>query len=302
MEKDNTVIIAIICCLLWASVYSTIKVGLQYDTPIHFAGVRFIIGGLMILPFTVRPTAFVAMVREHWKIVLLVTLLQGVTNYTLFYIGMDLVPGAIGAVVVGSQPLFTALVSASMDKEDKLTKRKIITIFIALMGLVLISAGRQALKLGSLAELLGIFLILGANLATSVSNVMISLKDKKINPFVLSSTSILISGVILFLASLVFEQRPENVSLPAPYRISLLWLSFVSAAAFSLWYMLLKRPGVKVSELNLWKFLIPVVGAILSWIILPEEHPEWITIAGMVIIAGSLVLFHWKGKAKDLRQ
>ena len=147
MEKDNTVIIAIICCLLWASVYSTIKVGLQYDTPIHFAGVRFIIGGLMILPFTVRPTAFVAMVREHWKIVLLVTLLQGVTNYTLFYIGMDLVPGAIGAVVVGSQPLFTALVSASMDKGQAYQKKDHNN-FYRLNGFGLISAGRQA-KLGS---------------------------------------------------------------------------------------------------------------------------------------------------------
>lgn len=299
MKKDNTIIIAILCCLLWSTVYSTIKVGLQFDTPIHFAGIRFIIGGLMILPFTIKPLAFMAMVRDHWKIVLLVTILQGVTNYTLFYIGMDLVPGAIGAVVVGSQPLFTALVSAVLDKNDKLTKRKIITIFVALIGLVLISAGRQALNLGSLAELLGIFLILGANLATSTSNVLISLKGRGMNPFVLSSTSIFVSGIILFLVSLVFEQRPENVILPASYWISLLWLSIVSAAAFSLWYMLLERPSVKVSELNLWKFLIPVVGAILSWIILPDEHPEWITISGMVIIAVSLVLFHWRGKARS---
>ncbi len=296
MKRDNTIFVAILCCLLWSSVYSTIKVGLKYDTPLHFAGIRFIIGGLMILPFTVKPSAFIIMVRENWRLVLYVTLLQGVINYTLFYTGMNLVPGAIGAVVVGSQPLFTALVSAGMDKNDKLTKRKVATIIVALTGIVLISAGRQALKLGSLPELLGIMLILGANMATSTSNVLISLQGKKIDPLVLSSTSIFFGGLMLLMFSILFEQPVIPATKPAEYWVALFWLAFVSAAAFSLWYVLLKRPGVKVSELNLWKFLIPVVGAILSWVILPDEHPEWITITGMVIIAGSLVLFHCKGK------
>ena len=66
----------------------------------------------------------------------------------------------------------------------------------------------------------------------------------------------------------------------------------MSAFAFSLWFKLLQRPGVKVSELNLWKFIIPVVGAVLSWLLVPGENPEWLTITGMIIITGSLVLFY----------
>ena len=296
MKKNNTIPIAIFCCLLWATAYSTIKIGLKYDTPLHFASLRFIFGGLLILPFTLRPSAYIAMVRENWKLVLTVTGLQTVTNYTLFYIGMDLVPGAVGAVVVGSQPMFTALVAAVLVKNEKLTLKKLITIFVALIGIFLISAGRQALKLGSVSELLGIGLILIANLSTSTSNVMISLKGKEMNPFVLSSMSSFCGGIIIFLFSLVMEEPPLGVVKPFEYWAVVVWLSIVSAVAFSLWYMLLKRPGVKVSELNLWKFLLPVVGAILSWILLPEENPEWITISGMVIITGSLVLFNWKGK------
>jgi drug/metabolite transporter (DMT)-like permease len=80
--------------------------------------------------------------------------------------------------------------------------------------------------------------------------------------------------------------------MPAEYWLTLIWLSFVSAFAFSLWFKLLQRPSVKVSELNLWKFIIPVAGAILSWILVPGEKPEWLTIAGMVIITSSLIGFY----------
>jgi drug/metabolite transporter (DMT)-like permease len=82
------------------------------------------------------------------------------------------------------------------------------------------------------------------------------------------------------------------VNKPLVYWLDLIWLSFISAFAFSLWFKLLQRPGVKVSELNLWKFIIPVVGAVLSWLLVPGEYPEWLTITGMIIITGSLILFY----------
>ena len=295
VKKDDTIFWAIIACLLWSTAYAGIKIGLQYDSPLHFAGVRFIISGLMILPFTVKPKLFFSMVREHWKVVFLVTLLQTLFNYILFYLGMDLVPGALGAVIVGSQPLVTAVVAAMMHGDDKLTKPKIITIVFGISGVILISAGRQAFRLGSAAELLGVFMILGANIATATSNVVVSLKSRGINPFVLSSSSLFIGGIIIYILSIPFETRPPDPK-PLEYWLDLIWLSFMSAYAFSLWFKLLQRPHVKVSELNLWKFIIPVVGAILSWLLVPGEKPELLTIAGMVIITVSLILFYRNGR------
>jgi drug/metabolite transporter (DMT)-like permease len=294
-KKDDTIFWAIIACLLWSTAYAGIKIGLQYDTPLHFAGIRFIISGLMILPFTVKPAIFFPMVRKYWKIVLWVTLLQTLVNYILFYLGLELVPGALAAVIVGSQPLVTAVVASMMHEGDKLTRRKVVTIILGISGVILISAGRQAFKLGSAAELLGVFMILGANIATATSNVMVSLKSKGINPFVLSSTSLFAGGIIIYLLSMLFEVRPAGPK-PGEYWIDLIWLSFMSAYAFSLWFKLLQRPHVKVSELNLWKFIIPVVGAVLSWLLVPGEKPEWLTIAGMVIITGSLVMFFKNGQ------
>ncbi len=96
----NTIVWAIITCLLWSTAYPFIKIGLQYSTPIHFAGTRFMISGLMILPFTVRLREYIRMIMENRSLAIWVTILQTLINYILFYKGMDRVPGALGAVIV----------------------------------------------------------------------------------------------------------------------------------------------------------------------------------------------------------
>jgi drug/metabolite transporter (DMT)-like permease len=290
-SKGNTIFWAIIACLLWSTAYAGIKLGLQYDTPFHFAGVRFIISGLMILPFTVRPAIYLKMIRDQWKVVAWVTLLQIIINYSLFYQGLKLVPGALGAVIAGSQPLVIAVVAAIMNDEDRLTRKKILTIIFGISGVILISAGRQAFKFGTAIELLGVLMILVASIATAASNVVVSLKSKGINPLVLSSASIFIGGVILYLISIPVEGHRQG-HMPIEYWLILMWLSFMAAFAFSLWFKLLQRPAVDVSDLNLWKFIIPVAGAILSWFLIPDEKPEWLTVSGIIIITVSLIVFY----------
>lgn len=289
-RKINSIFLAILTCLIWSTAYAAIKIGLQYDTPLHFAGIRFIIAGVMIIPFAGKLSEYFQMVRENPRIVFFVTLLQILINYILFYFGMDLVPGALGAVIVGSQPLITALVAALMIENERLTGKKIITIATGITGVILISAGRQVLRLGSAAELLGVFLILIANIATATSNVLISSKSKGIKPVVLSSFSLLTGGLIIYLLSLPLEIQHSG-SFPLKYWLVLVWLSFSSAFAFSVWYKLLQRPEIKVSELNLWKFIIPVFGAIISWIVVPDENPDLLTIFGIAIISTSLIFF-----------
>jgi drug/metabolite transporter (DMT)-like permease len=259
------------------------------------------ISGLMILPFTVKPSEYLRMIRKYWKVTLAVMVLQTLVNYTLFYLGMDLVPGALGAVIVGSQPLVTAVVAAMMHEEEKLTKNKIITIIFGISGVILISAGRQAFRIGTAIEFLGVILIIGANIATATSNVVVSLKSKGMNPLVLSSASLGTGGFIIFLLSIPTEGLTKDPR-PPLYWLDLIWLSFMSAFAFSLWFKLLQRPGVKVSELNLWKFIIPVVGAILSWILVPGENPEWLTITGMIIITVSLILFYFNSREAKIAE
>ncbi len=290
-RKTNTIIWAIITCLLWSTAYPFIKIGLQYNTPLNFAGSRFIIAGLMLLPFTISPRYYFKMIRENRSLAFWVTILQTLINYVLFYIGLKYVPGALGAVIVGSQPFVTAVVSRIMIKEERFTAAKVTTIAVGIFGIVLVSAGRQSFHFGGPMELAGILMVFIANISTAVSNVLVSKKIGTMNPLVLNSFALFSGGALILILSLFTEKQAPVSEFPLRYWLVLTWLSMMSAITFSTWYMLLKRPEVKVSELNLWKFIIPVFGAILSWIIVPGEKAEWVTISGMVIISLSLIYF-----------
>lgn len=296
-RKISTPVLAIIACVLWATAFPALKIGLKYTTPIAFAGLRFIISGLMILPFSGKPSGYIQTIRNNWRLMAILTLIQGFIHYIFFYTGINMVPGALGAIITGGQPLIIALIASLMITSEPMTLRRIVTLIIGLSGVFLVSIGRQALKIGTGLELVGALLVFGSNFTSAFGNIIVSRNARHINPFVLSSFTLLAGGLSLFIFSIPVEGF-SMTKLPGEYWLSLFWLGFLSAVAFSIWYKTLQRPGVKVSDLNLWKFIIPVIGAILSWMIVPGERPDILTVTGMIIIAGSLIAFFYRRPSK----
>lgn len=294
MDKftKSSTILAIVACFLWSTAFVGIKIGLQYSAPFQFAGIRFFFAGLMILPFVRQSGSYVKHIRENWPKVLLLSLLQTFVQYSLFYKGLEHVPGAVGAIVIGSGPMFVALIAHFLMANDKMSWRKTGAILLGLSGVVLVSLGRGSISGGSSMIWLGILLLVLTNINSGFTNVIVAKDGKKIPPLVLSSSTMIIGGMALFLLS-TFIEEPMTRPKPATYYFALAWLSFLSAAAISIWTILLKRDGVKVSDLNMWKFIIPVLGAILSWLILPNESPELISVAGMVLTGSSLFLLNY---------
>ena len=96
----------------------------------------------------------------------------------------------------------------------------------------------------------------------------------------------------------LFVESWQLTPKPIEFYLALFWLSLIAAIGFSLWFVVLKTPGVKVSEINVWKFIIPVLGAVLSWIILPDEHLEWIVISGMILVSVSLLIMYMRKRKK----
>ena len=283
---------AIIACLLWASAFAVIKIGLQYTTPLRFAGLRFMLAGLMVLPLVGSYRNAFQYIRNNFKLILLIAFLQTFVQYTLFYSGLNLVPGALGAIIIGAGPLFIALTAHFFMPDDKLTLPKLGIIFMGIAGIALVSLSNVSGK-GTVGNLIfiGIILLFLTNINAGFTNVVIARDARHIPPLVLSSSSLIIGGVLLFLVSLPAEGFSFTIP-PLTYYLSIIWLSFLSAAAYSIWFLLLQRKGVKVSALNMWKFIVPVFGAILSWILIPNESPDLVSIAGISITALALVLFN----------
>jgi drug/metabolite transporter (DMT)-like permease len=295
----STVFLAIIACILWATAFVGVKIGLKYNSPFQFAGIRFFISGFLILPFIPNLRSKINEAKSNLGKIFLVGFIQTFLQYALFYKGMDFVPGALGAMVIGSGPLFIAIVAHFLMPGDTIKGKKMLSIMIGLSGIAIISIGRKGMGVtGELASI-GILILIANNVLSGFGNILVASDKRKIPPLVLSSFSMIIGGSMLFVLGVLVEGYKSG-PFPLEYYASLAWLSFLSAAAISIWYTLLKRPGVKVSELNFWKFIIPVLGAILSWLILPNENPTLIAIAGMILVAIALISLSRFGKKRGV--
>jgi drug/metabolite transporter (DMT)-like permease len=115
----------------------------------------------------------------------------------------------------------------------------------------------------------------------------------------MNATQLFWGGLFLLMLSFISAEQGITLNLPVEFYIALLWLAFVSGFAFNIWYTLLRDPMIKVSEVNLFKFIVPVSGAILGWLIFPEDHPDFMSIAGMIVIAFSVFFFYYNNSFRD---
>ncbi|MCK3683162.1 DMT family transporter [Maribellus sp. YY47] len=291
----STTFLAILACWLWSTAFVGVKIGLTYHTPLQFAGVRFFISGILIFLYFGKPARYFAELKANLKFILKLSLVQTFIQYSLFYSGLNLVPSSLAAMIIGSQPMFIALVAHFSFHNDKMTPLKTGSILIGVAGIAVITLGRSGVEMKGSLEYLGIALLLVNNMVAGYSNVMVAKHSQGISPAVISSTSLMIGGVLLSVVSVPVEGIHLG-PFPPEYWYALAWLSFLSAAAFTIWNSLLKRPGVKVSLLNVWKFLIPVSGATLSWIIMKNENPDTLSLTGMAIIALSLLSLNYANR------
>ncbi len=287
----GTTALAITACLLWSTAFVGVKFGLNYTTPLRFAGIRFFLAGLYIIPFCGSLGNSFAQILRNWKQVVRQGFFQTFLLYTFFYIGISMVPAALTAIIIGASPLFSAILAHILLQDDRLSWKKLGSISLGMAGVIIIAASRENFSWAEGKEFWGILILVLANISGSIGNVVVVKYRDGLPPLLLNSSQLMLGGLGIFLLSVPFEGLHFNLN-AYPYYLALGWLSFMSAAAFSIWFVLLRRPGVKVSVLNIWKFLIPVFGALLSWILLPDEKPEFIAVTGMVVIALSLIVLY----------
>jgi drug/metabolite transporter (DMT)-like permease len=287
----GTAFLAFIACFLWSTAFAAVKIGLNFMSPLQFAGIRFFISGLLILPLCGNLRSYFFYIKNNIKHVLWVAFLQTFLMYSLFYTGMNMVPASLGAMVIGTGPLFAALVAHFTLQNDKINRRTFISFIIGIIGIAIIHLGRQSKGIVGAMEVWGMFILVLNNIVGGLYNVVVMKSKSNIPPTVLSSASLWIGGLSLFCISIPLEGI-QIQSYPVEFYLSLSWLAFLSAASFSIWFGLLRRPGIKISYLNSWKFIIPVLGATLSWILIKDETPDGYTFIGMLVVGLSLLVMN----------
>lgn len=288
-------LLAFLACLLWSTAFVGVKYALNFAPPIFVAGLRFSLAGLILIPFAGFKGYFKEF-KEHYKIIFTVSLLQTFLVYLLYFISLSRIKASTGAALVGLGPMIGAILGYFFIKSEVFTKQKIFSFILGITGVTLVSlSGGKGGALPSLTETVGIILFILNSIAGAASNVVVLKYKSNVRPAVLTSAQLTIGGLMLFILSF-FLYDDITFILPAKFYISLTWLVFVSAAGFSIWYYLLAKRRESLISMNIWKFVMPVAGGILGWVIMPDDSPNIKSVIGMCIVAFSIFIYYRRKK------
>ncbi len=279
-----------------------VKTGLESMPPMLFAGIRFTLAGLAVALFYRKPGKL-RQLRAHWKQLLLVGFFQTFALYGFFFYSLTLMRASTGAIINGMGPLVVALAAHFALPGSRLNRRQFFCLLLGASGVVLVAlSGGSFSAGGGESELPGILLMFMSLLVSASASILVAKSSSDLDPFLLNAGQLTAGGVGLLLFALIMGNRPYEGIPVLQFSLALLWLVFVSAAAFSIWYYLLKVRKEALSSMAVWRFLIPVSGAALSWIFMAGDSPDILSAAGMALTGFSIYQFYRlprKGAARE---
>lgn len=302
--------VVLLCVTLWGTAFPAIKSGyelFQIDSSqakavpslLLFAGTRFIGSGLLTLLITGIMTKRVPLpIKGHGRFrdIFLLSFFQTVLQYTFFFVGLARVTGATGSILSSTSAFMAVILSAVFMANDKMTANKTLGCILGFIGVVVLNINFSApTEIGFRWDGDGLMLL--SALASAISAILTKKMMKYNEPMLLSGWQFLVGGIALAVIGAATGGELKAMS-PSAY-VLLAYLSFLSAAAYGLWTVLLKYHPV--SKLSIFKALIPVVGTLGSGLILGESIFELRYIAALIlVIAGIAVLNKERPVSKDV--
>lgn len=292
MRDKKTILIALLCCLLWGSAFPTVKtlyaltgIGGDYGVKILLAGVRFLIAGCLILIYFSlrnRKSPFLKTISA-WRQVLFLGLTQTAFMYGFYYIGIYNTTGVKSSILSQTSIFLVVILSHFIYHDDRMHNGKWIGLAMGLLGIIAVNFNALS-RTGGLVDfsLNGEGFLLISTLFSTVSTFMVKSFGKKISPVLLNGWQITLGGLLLTVMGLVTASEPLLIQTPLAW-VLLIYSAIISSGAFTMWYILLQHN--KASELAMIRFSIPVFGSILSALILPGESLTIYIVISLVLVA-----------------
>lgn len=275
MQKTAVVWLgAVICCALWGSAFPCIKIGYRMfeigaeetASQILFAGFRFTLAGILVILFgSMGGRKLLLPKRSAVPQIMKLSILQTTLQYLFFYIGLAHTTGVKASIIEAVNVFVAILVASLLFRQEKLTAAKLAGCVVGFAGVVLINLNGSGLD-GSV-HLNGEGFIFFSTVAYAFSSVLFKQYSQKDEPVLLSGWQFVAGGITLTFAGAAAGGSVHGFT-PASCAM-LLYLACISAAAYTLWGILLKYNPV--SRVAVFGFMNPVFGVILSAVLLGEK-------------------------------
>lgn len=253
---------------------------------IYFAGMRFFIASILVFlaaKFLIKIE--LELKKDYIKPIVTLGLLQTTLQYFFFYIGIANTSGIKSAIFQSSGIFFTVIAAHFIYKNDKLNFRKILSLILGLGGILITNIGKG---FDLSFTVLGEGFLLASAIVSTIATFYVKAVSKDIDTVLLTGGQMLSGSLILLIVGKV-GLKGGSLAFDGLSFLLLVYAAFISAAAFLLWYMLLKFN--KAGELSIYRLFIPVFGATLSAIFLKgESFTANLIISLILVISGIVVL------------
>lgn len=294
MKENRLVLLAYLAvCFFWGSTYLAIKIGVESIPPLIFAGIRFLIAGMIMVLYAYKKGfTFPKTFRTFYPIAIVGALMLAGGN-GLVTIAEVKVASGIASLFVAMVPLYIATIESIMVKNVRLSKIGYLGLIIGFIGVYLLVNPSGS---NSLISLDGVILLLLAGLLWSFGSVYSKYISKEVHIISSIGLQMLSGGVLLLIIGLISgESLAGGFELRSIYALIYL-IIFGSIISYSSYiYVLSKWPAAKAGT---YAYVNPVVALLLGYLILGE--PLNIT----MVISMSIILFSvflvQKSKVKDI--
>lgn len=297
-DRRTVVAIALLCCFLWGSAVPAVKFGYGVfaiapsDTPalMLFAGTRFVLAGLILLIIArlnghrlVQPTPRMAELS-------LLGLVSTAAQYLFFYVGLAHSTGVKTSIISSTSTFFSVLLAHILFANDKLSWRRALGCLCGFAGVIAVNLSPNLVD--THVSLTGEGFVLVAAALFSIGTIYGRSISQSMDTGLMTGWQLLLGGLALAVAGLALGGRFSMQGWQAALLLG--YLAALSAAAFSLWGVLLKHNPVGL--IAIFNCAIPIFGIFLSGLVLGESVLEWKNFIALALVIAGIYLVTTRGR------
>ena len=269
--------------VIWGSTYLLNKIAVTELPPFMLASIRFVTAGLLIFGISRAMGKRLKITRAQlWNTVIAGFLFLAFGNGVVVW-ALRFVDSGFAALVISAQPLVVLLFMRIFEGK-KILPMSMVGVGLGLLGIYLLVSQKQVISEEN--SILGILMIFACLLSWSYGSLFVGKANLPSNHFVNTGYQMFTAGIILGVASLLFDEPwsgPTTWSTPVLYSMILL-IIFGSIVAFTAFNYLLKT--VSPEKVATSTYVNPVIAMILGWYFLDEQITTQSAIAAAVLLTG----------------
>ena len=289
MPASNKVIelLLLAVAFVWAFNFSVSKITLQEIDPMSFNAMRFFLATSLMWMFTLRSRNWVAIRKGDIGKLIFLGLVGNLVYQLLFVFGLERTFSANSAVMLGTIPIWVAVLS-HLSGAEKMTRFKAIGVVLAFSGVLLILLGKPERISLSSETFTGDLLTLAGAFVFGSYTVMSKGLLNYYPPIQLTTMSMSVGGGALVLVGLPWLVQLEFQQISIVAYSGALYSGLLSVGvAYIIWNYGLRQVGAVRTAT--YQNLVPVLGLILGFLILGEQLTAVQYIGSVVVIAGIVI-------------